>query len=184
MSTKFGIPLFALTALFLTSATAQTLNVKPGLWQVTSTREGAGAPPSMPPEKLAQMQQAMEKMPPEGRARMEAMMKGAGGGSTTSQSCVLAEDLKKPLALGASSENCTRTVLSSSPTGQEIRVECDSKGRKSTSMMKMSTAGPEAWNATLDVNMTGPQGPMIMKTKMAGKWLSSDCGSVKSTSQK
>ena len=50
------------------------LNVKEGLWEITVTHSMTGMPnmPAIPPDALA-------KLPPEQRARMEAMMKGGSG---------------------------------------------------------------------------------------------------------
>jgi len=183
MSTKRAVQALTLSCLLTSTALAENLRLKPGLWQITSTREGSGAP-AIPAEKQAQMKQAMEKMPPEQRARMEAAMRGAGGAPTVTQSCVLADDLKKPMTFGGDQPSCKRTMLTSTGSTQEVQVDCETNGRTSTSVFKITAADMEHWNATLDINMNLPQGGSVMKTRMAGKWMSSDCGSVKPASQK
>ncbi len=65
------------------------LNVKEGLWEITVTHSMSGMPamPSIPPDALA-------KMPPEQRARIEAMMKG-GASTDVHKDCITKEKLEK-----------------------------------------------------------------------------------------
>jgi hypothetical protein len=67
------------------------LNLKEGLWETTHTMNMSGMPP-IPADALA-------KMRPEQKARIEAMMsqRGVGGTATTdtSKSCITKEKLEK-----------------------------------------------------------------------------------------
>src|SRR5580765_3956296 len=68
----------------------QPLNVKPGLWETTTTHKTSGAPP-IPPETLA-------KLSREQRARLEDRMNANSAGSTntvTDKHCVTKEDVEK-----------------------------------------------------------------------------------------
>src|SRR5579872_2966162 len=89
--------LFVLAATLAPLACAQEIkpiDIKTGLWETTTKMEMAGMPqmPQIPPERLAQM-------PPEARARVEALMKGQGGG--TARSCITREMLDKGLNFNA-----------------------------------------------------------------------------------
>ena len=55
----------------------QPLNVKTGLWQVSTTTTMSGLP-EIPPD----MQARLDQMTPEQRAKMEAMMKSRFGGGS------------------------------------------------------------------------------------------------------
>src|ERR1700676_2872864 len=60
----------------LAAGKVQPLNVKTGLWQVSTTTTMSGLP-DIPPE----MQARLDQMTPEQRAKMEAMMKSRFGGT-------------------------------------------------------------------------------------------------------
>ena len=78
------------------------LNVKEGLWEMTMTHSMTGMPavPNIPPDALA-------KLPPEQRARVEAMMKG---GPNVQKVCITKEKLEKHSAFSNNRGDCTRTV--------------------------------------------------------------------------
>jgi hypothetical protein len=82
------------------------LNVKEGLWEVTVTHPSNGLP-GMPEDALA-------KLPPEQRARVEEMMKQKGmtmsGNTTVVKSCVTREKIEKGMAFAAENEKREGTV--------------------------------------------------------------------------
>ena len=102
-----------------TADAVQPLDVKPGLWETTTTTEMGGMPP-MPADVLA-------KMTPEQRAKMEAAMKARaaqGAKTTTRRTCWTKEELSKPLTFGDDDKSCQRTIISSSRSKQEGHLEC------------------------------------------------------------
>ena len=106
------------------------LNLKEGLWEVTSTHSMTGMP-GIPPETLA-------KMPPEQRARMEAAMKqrGMGGPKTdVRKHCITKEKLEKQSAFDENRKDCTRTIVSSTGSKLEMKIHCEGKEQQ------MSTDG-------------------------------------------
>src|SRR5437868_8630402 len=109
MISRISFPLAS--ALFgAVTLTAQTpLNVKTGEWESTLTNETTG--------QLPVPQEMIDKMTPEQRARMEAMMKARGiqGPRTTvTKHCVKKEDLDKPF--GSDNKSCKQTLVTSSAT--------------------------------------------------------------------
>ncbi|MGA2360569.1 MAG: hypothetical protein ABSF66_16325 [Terriglobales bacterium] len=87
---KFLLALVVFSSLTLWAADNITpLNVKEGLWEMTVTHSMSGMPamPDIPPDVLA-------KMPPEQRARMEAMMKG-GPSTDVRKECITKEKIEK-----------------------------------------------------------------------------------------
>lgn len=157
------------------------IDVKPGLWETTSTTQISGmAMPAMPqltPEQLAQM-------PPEARARLEGMTKGGGGAprTTTSKSCLTKEQLSRPML--NSEKNCTYKLLSSSSSMQQIHAECASGNTKSVGDLTLQRIDSEHTKGDLNLKASGdgrtkgaPQN-MTIKVSLDAKWLSSDCGSV------
>src|SRR5690348_6570180 len=97
---------------------AATLDVKTGLWEMTSVGETSGRPP-IPAEVLA-------KMTPEQRAKIEQQM--AAGMAAANQPHVRKECItQKALERGLNFENrpnCKTTVLNSTPRLLDIAMEC------------------------------------------------------------
>ena len=181
--------IFALVFCLLAGpAAAENLNIKPGLWEVTSLREANGTPP-MSAAQRAEMERGMAKMPPEMRAKMEAAVKSSLvnlAKPIVKRSCVLQEDLNKPLDLdgGRGDGNCTRTIVKSTASVQEIRLECSKGTQKSGGTVRMVAANAESWTSTMNGTVSDTGGSMETKIKMSGKWLGADCGNVKPFSRK
>jgi len=154
------------------------LDVKPGLWETSTKTEMSGMPamqmPQIPEETLA-------KMPPEQRARVEAMMKGRGMGgpmSNTSRSCQTRETIDK--GFGQRDQACTYKVTNSLFAKQEIHVDCTRNGSKQTGDIVLQRADPEHVTGTaLMKGSMGNGGEMTIKVAYDAKWISSDCGSIK-----
>ncbi len=157
------------------------IDVKAGLWETNSTTQISGiAMPAMPqltPEQLAQM-------PPEARARIEGMMKGAAGSprTTTTKSCITKEQLSKPMF--NSEKSCTYKLANSSSSMQQIHVECATGNTKTVGDLTLQridsehTKGDMTMKASGDGSTKGAPQNMTIKMSMDAKWLGADCGSV------
>jgi hypothetical protein len=86
-------------------ASADKIDVKTGLWETTSTMDMTGIPrmPAIQPETLA-------KMPPEQRARIEAMTARSitAGSDRKSQSCLTEKELEHGFKPDSSHESSAR----------------------------------------------------------------------------
>lgn len=161
------------------------LDVKVGLWETTASTEMAGmpkmqAPPSIPPEALA-------KMPPEQRARMEAMLKARSGGGpmvTTTKVCMTRETLSNPMAFGRADKSCTPSVVSSTAARQQIHIECNNEGNKVSGDLTVERVDSEHIKGNMVMKGGAAPRPIDMKMSFETKWVSSDCGSVKPPSPK
>ena len=149
------------------------LKVKPGLWEMTSDSERSGAPP-IPPEALA-------RMSPEQRAKFEAaLQQSMGPKHRVAKHCVTQANIDKGFEkmehMGG--DNCTQTVTSSTSTLRAGSFACT--GREAASgTYRFEARNPESVAANWDVTMSNGGKDMKMKSVMQGKWLGSDCGSVK-----
>jgi hypothetical protein len=151
------------------------LAVKPGLWEITSEGQNSGAP-AIPPEVLAQMA-------PELRAQIEARIKEAMAKQSqrrVDKRCVSQQDIDQGFdKIGKMSRGqCTETVISSSPTRREGRVQCTGAGNTSGTY-RLQAPNPETIAGTWDMTMGDAGHPMTMKSNMQGKWLGADCGDLK-----
>ncbi len=116
-------------------------------------------------------------MPPDQRAKMEERLKAMSGAprTTTVQSCVKQEDLDKAMTFGADDKSCTRTVVTSSRTKAEIRIECTRNGMKSSGTVRVETASSDSVKGSMDMNMGDGNRTMKMSSTFTSKWLSPTC---------
>jgi hypothetical protein len=177
MRSRILIALFAFCLLAqLAGAQIKPLDVKLGLWEVTSTSLMTGLP-GIPPDVLA-------KLPADQRAKMEAAMGARAGGApkTTAQKvCITREKLDKENAFGEDRKNCTRTVVTSSASKLEMKVQCTEEHN----MTMNGTIHVEALNSETvkgSVRMTSGTGngqTMNVNSDFTSRYLGPACGDVK-----
>lgn len=184
--------LFASVMMFPVAMWAQEIkiDVKPGLWEntTTSTISGLQMPANMPqltPEQMA-------RIPPAQRAQMEAMMKGGAGAPTTNtmKACVTAAQLSKPL-FDNGDKSCTYKMTGSSSSSQNIHMECNKGNTKMSGDVTLNRLDAEHVTGEASMKTTGDSSTkgsmaqnMTIKLSFSNKFLSSDCGDVKPASDK
>lgn len=154
-------------------STMQPLNVKPGLWEVSVTMTGLPAMPAIPDSVLAQM-------PPDQRAKLEAMMKGQ---ANTMKTCVTKDKIEKSEAFRNAPKSCTYTIVSSTSSKLEMKTECTQNGVKMTGDFVVEAVDPENVKGSMRMNASGGNtsggnNAMNMNTTFTEKWLGADCGDV------
>jgi hypothetical protein len=148
------------------------LNVKEGLWEVTSTHTMSGsAMPNVPPETLA-------KMPPEQRAKIEAMMNGTPT-TEVRKECVTKEKLAKNAAFSNNRGECTRTVVSSTGSKLEVKFHCADKQWSSDGTFKMEALGSDNVKGAMHMVANSNGHALNMDFNISSKYLGADCGDVK-----
>lgn len=159
----------ALLLTTLTAAGAEKLNVKLGLWEMTSTMRFSGVPP-LPKDVL-------DKMTPEQQAKMKADLKAASQEEPepdVSSECITPADLDKPFQ-SANADDCTQTIVRTTRTTQEIRMVCNGK-TKGSGLLRVTTPTPETMNGTLDLKSGEGADAFTIKGTIKGRWLGPDCG--------
>jgi hypothetical protein len=154
------------------------LDVKPGLWEVTSSNQMAGQMPAQMPDSV------MQNMTPERRAQMEAMMKNMAARAAqpqTRQRCITAEQLKRDAAFSdAQRSDCKQTVTTNSSSDWEVHAQCSAEnGRQSDITAHFHADSSTSVTGTVDATVDAQGRTMNMKNTIMAKWLSADCGSVK-----
>ena len=149
------------------------LNVKPGLWEMTSDIEHSGTPP-IPPEALAQLS-------PEQRAQLEAaMQQSMAPQHRVMKHCVTQADIDKGFDemehLGHG--KCTQNVASRTSTLRAGTFSCTGDETMSGTY-RFEAPSPEAMVAHWDMTMGNGDKTMKMKSVTAAKWLGADCGDLK-----
>lgn len=167
LASRFLAATFLLAGATLPLAAQKSpLNVKPGLWEMTVQLDMAGALPGVD----------TSKMPPEQKAKIEALMAAQTNKPHVVKSCVTQEELDKYQLNEAHKESsCKTTVTKSSPTLVEMTQTCTGPAAgtrearieaPTTTVMKMVSKVTSGRGAGTTINMSG-------------KWLGADCGDEK-----
>ena len=163
---KFMFAIAVLTASVVRAADPVPLDIKPGQWEATVTSRVSGLTrPQLSPEQLA-------KVPPEQRAKIEALIAGEPH-TSTSKSCVKKEDLAK-LQLNKDPA-CKTTLVSSSGSKQEIHLECDRNGGKQTGSITIEALNSETIKFNIQASGDSNGKNMSMTVNGTSKWLGPGC---------
>ena len=171
MNTRLRMPIVLLGCCCVAplAVAADKLDVKPGLWEITSTHQISGIPP-MPKEW-------QEKVTPEQRAAMETAFKKEaekGPQTDTDRECITKQQAAQPFDVG-DTKDCTQTVVRTTRTTQEVHLSC--KGEyKGNGVLRVTTPTPETMTGTLDLQLGEGKDAMKVKSQLKGRWLGPDCG--------
>jgi hypothetical protein len=150
-----------------------TLNVRPGLWEMTVSGQSSGMPP-IPAEVLA-------RMTPEQRAKFQAAIAArmAGGDKPhVYKSCITQTTLQRGFDTGESSaqRKCTQTVLSSSASAMDGREECTGGRARVSGHFHFTAPDPMTVNGAIELAINNGSHTMTMKQVIHAKWVGTDCG--------
>lgn len=152
----------------------QPLDIKTGLWEITTTNLMSGMPP-IPPETLA-------RMTPEQRARFEESMKATMSGkpkTTTRKDCVTREKLNKDYLFGEERKQCTRTVITASSSKTEMKMQCQEENMKMDGTVRMEVLSSEQVKGTVKMMATGSGRTMNVDVDFNARYLGPVCGDTK-----
>ncbi len=174
MRFKYVLALLGLCSFMVWAADSIVpLNVKEGLWEVTVTRSMSGMPaaPNLPPDALA-------KLPPEQRARIEAMMQGSSG-TDVRKECITKEKLERHSAFSNDRGDCSRTVVNSSGSKLEMKIHCVEKQATTDGTVVLEAVNSDGVKGTMH-SVTNANGhAMQMDLTFSSKYLGPACGEVK-----
>ena len=144
-------------------AHAERFDIKTGAWAVTTSTAMSGVP--IPKASL-------DRLPPEQRAKIEAMMAARAGGVTphTSTTCVTTADLDRGQLMKPTDANCTRKFVSQSARRYEMDETCTGT-KPSQTHAKYEASSAENFTGGIDRT----QGEGKVHIEMSGRWLSATC---------
>jgi hypothetical protein len=148
---------------------AVKLNVKVGLWEVTTTGKTQG---DIPEQMLAQI-------PPERRAQMIAAIKASANRTHTYRQCMTTDKLSKGFDVQPSHENCQRSVVANSATDMTVKEQCSGDDGVQSVNVHFHADSSESVTGTVTAIVTRGGQSMNFDSNMQGKWLGSSCGDVK-----
>jgi len=154
----------AAAGVFITGAMAA--HGKAGLWSITTKMEIPGMP-QMPD---------MSQLPPEARARMEAMHMNMSNKGMTMQHCMTQAEVdqdKPPVA----NKECK--LVKSSISGHTYTGDVACSGQfNGTGHFQVTYDSNEQYAGSMDMKGSHEGHPMNMHSSFQGKWLGASCGSV------
>lgn len=160
-------------------------NIKPGLWEMQMDKGPGGAPmPDMAKmqEAMKKMQSQMAQMPPEQRRMMEEHFgdMSARFSATGIRTCMTQEDIRRE-EIPMNDNNCKTTVKTRSASRWVASSVCTKP--QMTTEAEAIFESPTAYTVNIKGTLmeNGQQKPYNASMKM--KFISSDCGAVKSFSQ-
>ena len=170
---KILIGLTLITPLLAPAVNAAETNMRPGLWQITTSSDLLKLAPHIPADQM----QSIKDLAKDYGIEMPQIENGAA----ISQTCITQEMAiqKTPpnvynAELGCTSKNATRS-------GNNYKVDfvCASPDLKGNGTAAGTITSPEAF--TGQTNFTGEaQGnPVNEKADINGKWINGSCGAVK-----
>jgi hypothetical protein len=150
-------------------------NIKPGLWEVTTTPQMTGQMPFSEAD--------LAKMKPEQRARMEAAIKSQMAKPRVHKDCMTPEKIAKGFDIDRKEDaSCKRKVVSSSPNELTLHDECNRESQKTVSDVHFEVKGGTQMSGKVNIVSTSSSGKTFtVNATVQGKWLSSSCGDVKDT---
>ena len=150
-------------------------NIKPGLWEVTSSPQTSGDMP-ISDEQLA-------KLPPEQRARIQAAMQAslaAGNKPHVYKECMTPEKIARNFEIDKGEDSsCKRKVVASSASELQLHDDCEKPERKTVSDVHFHFKGGTQMSGRINVVTSANGKTMTVNSTIEGKWLGADCGSVK-----
>jgi len=176
--------LVALVALPLFAA---GIGLKPGLWQVRIVKQVVDGTDrsSQIASASANMQQALTNMPPEQRARIEALMKQNGGptmgGDGTIRMCVSPEMANRNNPIIDRDGHCQPATLQRSGNHTTFEFNCTANGITTTGKGESTNMGDLIANQMDTTTHRANGDTHVTHTETEMKFLGSDCGDVKPT---
>ncbi len=156
----------------MTATAAKPLFLKPGLWQTSMSTQVSRATPITESE--------LAKLPPDQRSKVQAFGKSVESGgrpqNRTFTSCITQQDLSKPFAIGDERPgSCKRTLVASSSTRQEIRIECTRGQATSVGDMHIQVVDPAEVKGTSQMKSTSGGVSMDVKISFDSRWVAAAC---------
>lgn len=161
-----------LPLLLCTLLSAQALaagQMKPGLWEMTMKSDAMKNMPKIPPEQMEQMR------------KMGINVPQIQDGGMVTKVCVTRQMADSDHLPGADMNEmgCRTRNMQRNGGSYSVDLVCDSPTMKGEGKAKGTFKGNESFTSTYDFRGTMQGQPVNQRSETSGRWLSTDCGSVK-----
>jgi len=159
--------------------------MKPGLWEMHMLKNVIDGHDTMAQmaDMTARMNAQMEKMSPQQRAEMAAMMGKGGmrtpmGGGGAVQMCITPEMAKREVPVSGKDQSCQPTNVQRSGNRMTYALNCTSNGTKTTGTGESIVSG-DTVTTRGDTTFVEHGESHHVQSEMEFRFVKSDCGSVK-----
>jgi hypothetical protein len=149
----------------------EPLNIRVGLWEVTTTVTASGEMPI--PAVL------LDKLTPEQRARVEERMnarKSDPARTTIAKKCLTRQQLIHGIPFRPDRKSCTWTVFTSTRSQLEMRAECFDESSRSNGMVQIDALDSESVKGSVQFSSTSGNRVTSWSTFTA-RWIAPLCSS-------
>lgn len=157
----------------ISSAQAQTAPpIKPGLWEIKSEREVDG-------QKAPDPNEHMKNLPPDVRAKVEAMMKEKGvgmGEGGVNRVCLSRESLDQGRWQGQS-DNCKTEFTGRSTSSWKWRSVCTKPDSESEGEALFANSENYTVRSNMKMKIQGQD--RLTRMTIHAKWMGAGCGDIK-----
>lgn len=169
------------------SAFAAETMLKPGLWEIKVVKQvidgrDMSAQMAAASAHMQQMQQEMANMPPEQRARMQAMLAQSGAGTSGDggfRVCISPEMAKRNVPIVDKEGHCQPATVTHSGNQTTYEFSCSSNGSTRTGKGEVTSSGDVITNRIDMTSHTASGATHVMHSESQMHYLGSDCGDVK-----
>ena len=159
-----------LTAVVVAQASPKpALDLRMGLWEVTSVTTMSAPTAAVDPSKMT----------PQQKAQMAAVAGAMGSRTNVVKSCMSADKFVVPNSANRlPGMTCEQTIQTNTKTVLENTMTCTGL-RSSTSVSRTEAESPTAFKTVVTSKTTGGPQPTSVTINLTGKWLGTACGDVK-----
>ena len=156
-------------------AAGLSLDVRPGLWEISTSGEVSGTP-QIPPEMLAQMQPQQQVM---AEALVLAIIAQASAPHRM-QFCVTPRQVQQGLDLSRiGGGTCRQTIQSRSPSGFDMQMACGGEDQmRGAVRLRVLDRSTVIGNVEVREGVGGSAAAITQN--LHGRWLGASCGDVPS----
>ena len=155
-------------------------SVDPGLWEGTVTVQRQGNLSAGEKAQLERMREHLSQVPPQYRAQMEQNLSAMAENKPMvfhEKTCVTPAMIKQGLRPKVG-KNCTYTMQPKAANTYSMDFTCREEGVESHGNGEMIFA-PKSYQGHVHMVATGQGKSFSTDMSMQGRWLASDCGSIK-----
>ncbi len=164
---SFAFPLFA------SSANAAEFDMRPGLWEITTTSDLLLLAPHIPPEQMQNIKDL---------AKVYGVdMPDIENGTAISQACITQEMANQKTLPIFYQEHLGCTSKNASRNGNRYEVDfiCDSAHLKGNGTAQGNLTSAEGFSGQTKFNGLMQGNPVNETADISGKWMDASCGTVK-----
>jgi hypothetical protein len=170
---KTLIPLLAASILLVSTAQAAENNIRPGLWEMTTTSDLLKLVPHIPPDQMQQLRNL---------ARQNGIdMPEIQNGAATSKVCITQEiaDRKIPPNLYQRESGCAATNVTRTGNTYKTDLVCNGPRLKGNGKAEGTFSSPESFSGRTEFVGDVQGNPVNERADTSGRWIGANCGSVK-----